>query len=88
MGSGCDEGNAFGSDIDAVHDDNTPCDAEVECKGVVAIVNGTFTCNCDEEGQVATGSFWNPTNATGAALESETSGVCLAKWDATPDVTP
>jgi hypothetical protein len=82
----CDEGNAFDSDIDSVLEDNSPCDAEVECRGVIAIVDGSFSCTGhNDKGQIAVGSFWNPTNAAGAAQETEVPGVCTAQWKATPD---
>ena len=87
-GSTCDEGNAFDSDISGLTETGFTCDAEVECKGVIAIVDGSFSCNGDEEGEIAAGSFWNPTNAAGSALDAEDSGVCLGNWQAVPDITP
>jgi hypothetical protein len=85
-GSTCDEGNAFDSDIDSTLEDNTPCDAEVECRGVIAIVDGSFSCTGhNDKGQIAVGSFWNPTNAAGTAQETEVPSVCTAQWKATPD---
>jgi hypothetical protein len=85
-GSTCDEGNAFDSDIDSMLESGGPCDAEVECRGVIAIVDGSFSCTGnDAKGQIAVGSFWNPTNAAGTAQETELPGVCTAQWKATPD---
>jgi hypothetical protein len=84
-GSTCDEGNAFDSDIDSTLENGLPCDAEVECRGVIAIVDGQFSCtgNSDKK-QIAVGSFWNPTNAAGTAQETELPGVCTAQWKALP----
>ena len=85
-GSTCDEGNAFDSDIDSMLENGSPCDAEVECRGVIAIVDGSFSCTGNsDKGQITVGSFWNPTNATGTAQETELPGVCTAKWNAVPD---
>jgi len=82
-GSLCDSGRAFDSDIDTVREDGTPCDAEVQCQGVIAIVDGSFSCT--SSGEIAVGTFLNPTSAAGTAQESESSGVCTAEWTATPD---
>ena len=82
-GSLCDNGRAFDSDIDTVREDGTPCDAEVQCQGVIAIVDGSFSCT--SSGEIAVGTFLSPTSAAGVAQETETSSVCIAEWTATPD---
>ena len=87
-GSTCGEGNAFDVDISGLTENGFTCNAEVECKGVIAIVDGSFSCNGDEEGEIAAGSFWNPTNAAGSAVDAESSGACLGNWTAVPDITP
>jgi hypothetical protein len=83
-GSTCDNGRAFDSDIDSVNSVNgDPCDAEVQCQGVIAIVDGSFSCT--STGEIAFGTFTSNTSASGAAQEAETVGVCLGEWTATPD---
>lgn len=81
-GSTCDNGRAFDSDIDSTNNGN-PCDAEVQCQGVIAIVDGSFSCT--SSGEIAVGTFHSESSASGAAQETETSGVCTANWTATPD---
>jgi hypothetical protein len=84
-GSTCEGGNAFVANIDSMLEDGGACVAEVECRGVIAIVDGSFSCTGDsDENQIAVGSFWNPTNAAGTAQETESSGVCTAQWKAVP----
>ena len=88
-GSTCNGGKAFDSDINSTDQNGALCDAEVECYGVIAIVNNSFSCT-DKEGQaIAVGSWSNGSNAAGAAQETEMNGditsICTANWTATPD---
>ena len=83
QGSFCDSNRSFDADIDSVTEGGNPCDAEVECQGVIAIVDGSFSCT--DSGAIAVGTFTSPTTASGVAQESESSGVCTANWTATPD---
>jgi len=83
-GSTCNNGRAFDSDIDSVNSvTGVACDAEVQCQGVIAIVDGSFSCT--SSGEIAVGTFTSNTSASGAAQEAELSGVCLGQWTAAPD---
>jgi len=88
-GSICNGGKAFDSDINSTDQNGSLCDAEVECSGVIAIINNGFSCNNKEGREIAIGSFVNGSSAAGAAQETEINGditsVCTANWTATPD---
>ena len=83
-GSSCDNGRAFDSDIDSTNSNGQPCDAEVQCQGVIAIVDGSFSCT--SSGEIAVGSFLSDSSAAGAAQEIETPEVCQAEWTASPEM--
>ena len=84
-GSTCDEGNAFDSDINSTDQNGALCDAEVECTGVIAIVDNGFSCTNDHGKEIAVGSFVNGSSAAGSAQETENTSICTANWTAAPD---
>lgn len=84
-GSICDSGRAFDSDINSTDQNGSLCDAEVECDGVIAIVDNGFSCTNKEGREIAVGSFINGSSAAGVAQETENTSVCTANWSATPD---
>lgn len=86
IGSTCDQGNAFDSNLNGLNNDLNECDVEADCEGVWKIEDGTFSC-VTELGTLVVGTFESSTSASGLAFEGE-SGVgdfCSAGWSASPN---
>jgi hypothetical protein len=85
VGTTCDLNLAFDSNLNGLSTEGGLCEAEVECEGTWAIVEGSFYCESSNE--IAVGSFISATEASGLAQESEGAfdESCVAPWVATPD---
>ena len=58
------------------------CDVEVETRGTIAIIDGSFAYS--QGGESIIGTFTSPTSATGVAQEVENS-TCTGTWIVSPD---
>lgn len=88
VGSTCDQGAAFDSNLDNGKENGLggDCGVEADCEGVWKITAGSFHCAADL-GTLVVGQFDSFTSASGKAFEGEggKSDYCVANWSATPD---
>jgi hypothetical protein len=86
IGSTCDQGAAFDSNLDGLNTKGNSCGVEADCEGFWTINNGTFNCVSDI-GTLAIGNFASANSATGVAIEGEAgvNDVCTAVWAASPN---
>ena len=86
VGSECDGGQSFDSNVDGRTPAGESCNATAECEDTWAIVNGAFGCGSDTGDERVVGAFISTTEAAGLAQESEAfDSVCTGPWLATPD---
>jgi hypothetical protein len=86
VGSPCDQGNAFDSNLDGINNEGNDCGVEVDCEGKWAIEDGTFNC-VSNLGTLAVGTFTSATTIVGLAIEGEGgfNDYCTAVWSASPN---
>jgi len=82
-GSPCDDGHALDVEVNGTTAGGGQCEAEVECNGVVAIVDNGFSCSGDGGRTIAT--FNNPTSMSGVVQESDDGQLCTANYSAQPN---
>jgi len=86
IGSTCDQGHAFDSNLDGISNNIEDCGVEASCEHDWEIKDGTFNC-VSELGTLAIGKFNPNGTASGWAWEGQAgdNDVCAAPWTATPD---
>jgi hypothetical protein len=86
VGSSCQNGTAFKSNLNGVSEDTGDCNVEIGCEGNWSIEGGSFACT-NSDGDLVTGQFNSFDSASGLAFKERggNDDYCVAAWTASPD---
>jgi hypothetical protein len=83
VGSTCNQGLAFDSQLDGLSNDIDQCRAEIQCAGTFSITANQFTCYSDDYDKVVIGTFaGNDAAGLGSEAEAGNDDFCLVAWTA------